>query len=175
MGVRPFFWEHPCREAPEETEPSVRMCLTGRCSELTQCTRAGVPTTKCTPTPLPALLRALEHKYLHTDRSIPWHACRWDPELHFSLLYPCEYLSAGTQAHAVKGNLKAEVFPPSVVPEPSHHTPAGASDSSQEGGKGSWGNVEARKGIERVGRGSLMTGSGAKGAHLISAWQMPSP
>lgn len=55
----------------------------------------------------------------------------------------------------MKGDLKAEVFPPSVVPEPSHHTSAGASDSSQEGEKGSWVNVEGRKGIKRVGRGSL--------------------
>lgn len=55
----------------------------------------------------------------------------------------------------MKGNLKAEFFPPLVVTEPSQHIAADASDSSQEGGKGSWMNMEARKEVERVGRWSL--------------------
>ena len=55
----------------------------------------------------------------------------------------------------MKGNFKAEPFPPAVVTEPSQCIAADASDSSQEGGEGSWVKVEARKGAERVEEGSL--------------------
>lgn len=85
MSVRPFIWEHHCRETLEGTEPSMRACRG------TQCNHVGVPTAKHTPSPLPVLLSALEHKYLHRDRSIPWQHTQ-DPELRFSLLYLCGYL-----------------------------------------------------------------------------------
>lgn len=62
----------------------------------------------------------------------------------------------------MKGHSKAELFLPSVVTEPAQHIAAGTSASSQEGRKSSWVNTEARKGVERVGRGSLRTGGAEK-------------
>lgn len=52
----------------------------------------------------------------------------------------------------MKGNLKAELFPLPVVTEPSQHIAADGFDSSQEGGKGSWLSMEARKAVEKTGK-----------------------
>lgn len=59
-----------------------------------------------------------------------------------------------------KGNPKAELFPSSVVTEPSQHL--AADDRSQEGRKVSWVNMEARKGVEKVGRRILRSGGAEK-------------
>lgn len=65
----------------------------------------------------------------------------------------------------MKGNLKAELSLPLVVTEPSQHIAAVASE-------GSWVNMEASKGVERLGRWSL---GGWEVADLLSAWQMWRP
>lgn len=141
--MRLFFCEHPCREAYEHTQPSMKnmrgMPVCRACTLQTHRhphspTHAHTAARLCMH-PVRLLTCRHEHPFVHTQ----------DPELHSLVLYLSGDLCAGTQDHKMKGNLKAKLFPPLAETECSQSLATGASGSSQGDVKGSWADVEARR------------------------------